>query len=301
MSAIVISHLTKCYGRSEVMAVADVSLTIEAGEVYGFLGANGAGKSTTIRTAMGFLNPTSGTVKLLGHVASDKNASLRRDVGYLPGDVVLPKGVTGHKLLAYLSAIGGTIDPSYRKQLVERFEAQLNKPVNELSKGNRQKIGIIQAFMHRPKVLLLDEPTSGLDPLMQEQFYKTVEERRALGAAVLLSSHSFDEVERICTRIGIVRQGKLVYEGTVAQIAAARLPRWRITLTHNSDAKKVAASPALKTISVNDATVIVEPATSIESALRVLSQFPIAAMTMYQRELEEEFMSFYSDQPELRV
>jgi ABC-2 type transport system ATP-binding protein len=299
--AIAISHLTKYYGGSKVAAIDDISLSIRSGEVYGFLGSNGAGKSTTIRTAMGFLRPTSGTIKLLDRTVSNKNASLRRDVGYLSGDVVLPKGVTGRQLLGYLGSIGGGVDMGYRNKLVERFEAQLDKPTNELSKGNRQKIGIILAFMHQPKILILDEPTSGLDPLMQEKFYKTVEEARDQGTATLLSSHSFDEVERICTHIGIVRTGKLVYEGTVAQIAANSLPRWRVMLKSVSDVKKLAESSALRTVSTSNTTIIIEPAKSIESALSALSKVPIVSMTMYQRELEEEFMSFYDNNQETKA
>ncbi|MEP6710235.1 MAG: ABC transporter ATP-binding protein [Candidatus Saccharibacteria bacterium] len=276
-------------------AIKELSLVVHTGEVYGFLGANGAGKSTTIRTIMGFLHPTSGTIKLLGRAASEKNIALHHEVGYLSGDVVLPKRVTGRKLLAYLGALSGGVDTAYLEQLAERFQAQLDKPTDELSKGNRQKIGIIQALMHQPKIIILDEPTSGLDPLMQEQFYKTVEEARARGAAVLLSSHSFDEVERICDRIGIIQKGKLVYEGTVAQIVADNAPRWRVTLKHLSDVKKLMAKPGIKIINATGPIVIVEPTKSIESALGVLATFPIMSMTIYQRELEEEFMSFYGE------
>ncbi len=293
--AITISKLTKFYGKSKVAAVHDVSLEVRASEVYGFLGANGAGKSTTLRTLMGFLYPTSGTIKLLGHAISDHNAQIRNNVGYLSGEVVLPKGVTGRKLLSYLGDLSGNVDGAYLKQLVDRFEAQLDQPTNELSKGNRQKIGIIQAIMHRPKVLILDEPTSGLDPLMQEQFYKTITEVRSQGTAVLLSSHSFDEVERICDRIGIIHAGKLVYEGSVAQIAASHLPRWRVTFKHAADITKLKANPALKLLSVNESVAVIEPTRSINSALGVLSNYPISSMTVYQREIEEEFLSFYSN------
>lgn len=249
---------------------------------------------------MGFLRPTSGTVQLLDRTVSDRNMTLRNEVGYLSGDVVLPKGVTGRKLLTYLGDIGSPVDVTYRNQLARRFEARLDIATNELSKGSRQKIGIIQACMRQPKVLILDEPTSGLDPLMQEQFYETVEEARLRGCAVLMSSHNFDEVERACGRVGIIRKGRLVYQGAVAQIAAARPSSWRVTLKHTSDVAKLKASSALKVVSVSGATIIVEPAGTIEAALSVLGKFPIAAMTMYQRELEEEFMNFYADKQELR-
>lgn len=304
MPAIAFSHLTKRYGHSKVAAVSDVSLTIKPGEVYGFLGANGAGKSTSLRTAMGFLRPTSGSVKLLGKTVSDRNVAVRQDVGYLPGDVVLPKGATGHKLLAYLRTIrtiGPAVDSDYQNQLAERFEAELNKPVDQLSKGNRQKIGLIQAFMHQPKVLILDEPTSGLDPLMQEQFYKTIKEARQRQVAILMSSHNFDEVERVCDRVGIIREGRLVYEGSVAQISAASLPRWRVILKDGTDAKKLAANPAVKVLTSSKEVVVLQPTKSIQEALGVLAKFPIMSMTTYQRELEEEFMNFYTAGQEKRI
>jgi ABC-2 type transport system ATP-binding protein len=243
---------------------------------------------------MGFLYPNDGFIKLLGQTVSDHNAAVRQEVGYLSGDVVLPKGVTGHKLLKYLGQLSGGVEASYLKLLTDRFEAQLDKPLDQLSKGNRQKVGILQAFMHQPKVFVLDEPTSGLDPLMQEQFYKTVAEVRAKGAAVLLSSHSFDEVERICDRIGIIHNGKLVYQGSVTQIAASHLPRWRVGFKHAADAGRIKNNPAIKILSADGAVIVLEPAKSIEAALGALSKFQITSMTIYQRELEEEFLSFYS-------
>ncbi len=293
-----ISHLSKYYGRAKTPAVDDISLQIKTGEVYGFLGANGAGKSTTIRTVMDFIRPSSGQIEILGQNANRHGASLRRQVGYLPGDVVLPKRVTGHQLLHYLGQLSGGVDFTYLDQLSQRFEAQLDKRTDQLSKGNRQKIGLIQAFMHQPKVLILDEPTSGLDPLMQEQFYKTVAEARQGGAAIFLSSHSFDEVERICNQIGIIRQGKLVYEGSIAQMMADRRPRWKITLDKATDVAKLKTNSALNVSHIQDRSLTVEPTDTIQSALAVLAKVPIASFTMQQRELEDEFMSFYQSDPE---
>lgn len=293
-----ISKLTKVYGRSKVPAINDLSLSIDKGEVYGFLGSNGAGKSTTIRTIMGFLRATSGSVTLLGKDSVVYGVALRQDIGYLAGDVVLPKGTTGRKLLHYLGSLHGDIDHEYVAQLEKRFEAQLDKKVETLSKGNRQKIGIIQAFMNKPKILILDEPTSGLDPLMQEQFYKVVEEAKQRGAAVFLSSHSFNEVERVCDRIGIIRAGKLVHEGPIAKVMSERVPSWRITFKKVSDVEKIAKSTHLTIIEKNDAkTIVVRPNGSIASALAVLAKTDIVAMTMGQQELEDEFMSFYAQQP----
>lgn len=293
-----LSKLTKVYGRSKVSAISDLTLSTSEGEVYGFLGSNGAGKSTTIRTIMGFLYASSGTVKILGKDVATHGVELRKDMGYLAGDVVLPKGVTGRKLLHYLGSLQGSIDREYLEQLEKRFEAQLDKNVETLSKGNRQKIGIIQAFMHKPKILVLDEPTSGLDPLMQEQFYKLVQEAKDRGATVFLSSHSFNEVERVCDRIGIIRDGKLVHEGPVAKVIAERVPSWRIVLKQSSDVTKITTSSHLKIIEKENAkTIVVRPSGSIADALSVLAKTDIVSMTSGQQELEDEFMSFYTHEP----
>lgn len=297
-AGIKISNLTKYYSRAKVPAVDSISIQINSGEVYGFLGSNGAGKSTTIRTVMDFIRPSSGKIEILGHDVSQPDISWRKQVGYLPGDVVLPKRVTGRQLLHYLGSLSGGVDPEYLRELSNRFEAQLDKRTEQLSKGNRQKIGLVQAFMHQPKVLVLDEPTSGLDPLMQEQFYKTVAEAKQRGAVIFLSSHSFEEVERICDRIGIIRLGKLVYEGSIEQLMANRRPTWRVAVEKKSDAAKLASNKALKVEVLSELLLSVEPTGAIETALAGLSKVPIVSFTMQQRELEDEFMNFYHNKPE---
>lgn len=291
-----IANVTKYYGHSKTPAVHNLSLAIQPGEVYGLLGANGAGKTTTIRMILDFIRPSSGTIQLFGKDNLQGGASLRARVGYLAGDVVLPKDVTAREFLTYLSKLSGKVDHVYMQHLTSRFSAQLDKKMNQLSKGNRQKIGIVQAFMHQPDVLILDEPTSGLDPLMQEQFYQVVNEVRERGAAVLLSSHSFEEVDRMCDRIGIVRKGMLVYEGSATGIIATQKPRWRITLKHTKDTAKLAVSPALTVIDTGKATLTVEPADTIEKALAEISHYAIVSMTTSQHGLEDEFLQFYDEE-----
>jgi ABC-2 type transport system ATP-binding protein len=292
-----IANVTKYYGRSKAPAVHKLSLAIQPGEVYGLLGANGAGKTTTIRMILDFIRPSAGTIQLFGKDNQQGGARLRDHVGYLPGDVVLPKGATGQAFLRYLGKLSGKVDDTYVRQLTKRFEAQLDKKMGQLSKGNRQKIGVVQAFMHQPEVLVLDEPTSGLDPLMQEQFYKTVSEARERGAAILFSSHSFEEVERMCDRIGIVRKGEIVYEGPAAAIIATQKPRWRVTLKHEDDVATLKADPALKVIDTSQTSVTVEPAGAIEKALAALSHHVIVSMTTSQHALEDEFLHFYEEEP----
>ena len=290
-----ITKVTKHYGHSKKAAVHELSLAIQPGEVYGLLGTNGAGKTTTIRMILDFIRPSSGTIKLFGKDNTHDAVELHQRIGYLPGDVVLPKGVTGNEFLTYLGKLSGTNIPDYRQELARRFEAQLDKKMQQLSKGNRQKIGIIQAFMHQPDLLILDEPTSGLDPLMQEQFYLTVNEARKRGAAILLSSHSFEEVERICDRIGIVRDGKFVYEGKASDILASKKPRWHITFADKHSAAKLRSNPALTVINATPTSLTVEPATSIEQALSVLSHHAILSMSTSQTNLENEFLHFYEE------
>ena len=292
-----ITNVTKYYGRAKVPAVHKLSLAIQTGEVYGLLGANGAGKTTTLRMILDFIRPSSGTIQLFGKDSRKGGAKLRQSVGYLPGDVVLPKGATGREFLAYLGTLSGETDSEYLQLLAKRFEAQLDKKMSQLSKGNRQKIGIIQAFMHQPDMLVLDEPTSGLDPLMQEKFYHTVNEARERGAAVLLSSHSFEEVERMCDRIGIVRKGKFVYEGTATSVIATQKPRWRVTFRHEGDATKLKDNPAFTVIDASTTSLTIEPSETIEKALATLSHHPIVSMTTSQHGLEDEFLRFYEEEP----
>lgn len=295
-SAIEVTKLTKVYPGSKIPAVDSLSFSIAKGEVYGFLGSNGAGKSTTIRLLMDFIRPTNGSASILGKDSIKDSVEIRNNVGYLAGDVALPRKVTGRQLFEYLGRLNGGVDTKYLATLENRFQAELDKRTETLSKGNRQKIGVIQAFMHQPKVLILDEPTSGLDPLMQEQFYRTVEEAKAQGTAVFLSSHSFAEVERICDRIGIIREGKLVHEGPIANMMEHRLPTWRIVLPKASDIEVLESSKSLEVIEKLKDTAVIRPVKAISPALLAMSKVDIISMTVEQEELEDEFMSFYNEE-----
>jgi ABC-2 type transport system ATP-binding protein len=197
-----------------VKAVDGIDLAVESGEIYGLLGPNGAGKTTTLRAILGYLKPTSGSATVLGGDA--RIPQIRRRIGYLPGDLRLePKAKVG-SLLEYYAALRGGVDPDYVDELCGRFLLDPDRRFGELSKGNRQKVGVIQAVMHRPEVLLLDEPTGGLDPLMQREVLRLVTERRDAGAAILFSSHLIFEVEEVADRVGIMRTGKIVIEDSVS-------------------------------------------------------------------------------------
>lgn len=293
-SLIQIEKLSKRYGNSKTYALKDVSLAVTAGEVYGFLGSNGAGKSTTIRALLGFLQPTGGSATICGLDMVRDTVEVKRHVGYLAGDVALYKKMTGHDLLAYLQQLQPLKHQAYYQELISRFNADLSKPIDELSKGNRQKIGLIQAFMHEPEVLILDEPTSGLDPLMQEAFYELIDGCKQRGAAVFVSSHNLDEVQRMCDRVGIVRAGELVSEQTVSELNAQNAQRFTVVFNHQTPTNLSHVS-GLKVDSQQDAQAVVSIKGSLQPFLAFLAKHQVISLSSRQTNLEEEFLQFYGD------
>jgi ABC-2 type transport system ATP-binding protein len=288
-------NLSKRYVADAALALDSVTLRVAAGEVYGFLGANGAGKSTIIRTLLGFLKPTSGKASICDLDIVKDTVEVKRHVGYLSGDVALYPKVTGNELFAYLSKLQQKDTTAYLKELVQRFEAEPEKQIAELSKGNRQKIGVIQALMHQPDVLILDEPTSGLDPLMQEVFYKTIREASKRGAAVFVSSHNLTETQRMCDRIGIIKHGKLIREQSIKDDVLLGAPVFRIALSNAKQAEALHTNTALKVVSVQGSTVAVQPSGTIADALKALSLCDIKSFATEQINLEDEFLEYYGD------
>ena len=216
MPVIETEGLTKRYGSSR--GIEDVSFSVEAAEVFGFLGPNGAGKTTTIRTLLNLLHPTQGSARIFGLDSRRESVAIRARLGNLPGDFGYGKQATGREAVRLLARLRGIDGLGRAEALAERFRADLDRPLGELSRGNRQKVGLILATFHSPELLILDEPTSGLDPLMQEEFLSLVAEERERGCTVFLSSHELDEVERVCDRVGIVRAGKLIAVERVADL-----------------------------------------------------------------------------------
>ncbi len=295
-AGIAIDKLTKTYAGAGVAALDALSLQVAEGEVYGFLGANGAGKSTTIRLLMNFLRPSSGSAKIAGLDTVKDTVAVKQHVGYLAGDVALYQKSKGKELLDYLSSLQRTDTREYRAELEKRFEAETNKPIGELSKGNRQKIGIIQAFMHRPSVLILDEPTSGLDPLMQEVFYESVREARSRGAAVFMSSHNLAEAQGLCDRVGIIKHGKLVREQAVADMGSLTTPTFTVTFRNHTSVEAVKSAQALKILEQTDSNALrLQPTGDIAPALAALAKFDIVSITSERADLEDEFLNFYGD------
>jgi beta-exotoxin I transport system ATP-binding protein len=218
MAVIETERLCKRYGSSR--GIEDVTFTVEAAEVFGFLGPNGAGKTTTIRTLLNLLHPSAGSARIFGLDSRRESVAIRARLGNLPGDFGYGRQATGREALRLLARLRGLTGIGRAESLAARFHADLDRPLGQLSRGNRQKIGLILATFHAPELLILDEPTSGLDPLMQEEFLNLVAEERERGCTVFLSSHELDEVERVCDRVGIVRAGRLVAVERVADLLA---------------------------------------------------------------------------------
>jgi ABC-2 type transport system ATP-binding protein len=287
-------NLTKRYRGAPIYALEDLSIQVPAGQVYGYLGSNGAGKSTTIRTLLGFLKPSDGSASICGLDIVNDSLAVKLHVGYLAGDVALYPKMTGGDLLRYLQALQPLKHIDYFSGLVKDFEAELDKPIRELSKGNRQKIGLLQAFMHEPEVLILDEPTSGLDPLMQEVFYDYVRGCRQRGGAVFLSSHNLGEVQHMCDRVGIIRAGKLIKELAVDDLG--KVSTQRFTLTFDGAAPKALASvPEVTLLNINGPQAIVQVSKDLQPLLSYLSTKKLRRLASDQTTLEDEFMQFYEE------
>jgi ABC-2 type transport system ATP-binding protein len=237
--------LTKFYGGER--GIEDVSVSVESGEVFAFLGPNGAGKTTTIRTLLDLLHPSRGSARIFGLDSRRDSVAIRARLGNLPGDFGYGKRSSGREALALLARLRGTDDLSRAEQLARRFRADLDRPLGQLSRGNRQKVGLILAMFHSPELLILDEPTSGLDPLMQEEFLALVREERERGCAVFLSSHELDEVERVCDRVGIIRDGRLIAVERVADLLAKTAERNRVEVefAEAADLDAVRAMPGV--------------------------------------------------------
>ena len=237
------SGLTKDYGSGRGLFALD--LEVRQGEVFGFLGPNGAGKSTTMRLLLDLIRPTSGTARVLGLDTVKESLEIRRRVGFLPGDLALYPKLTGRAMLDYLAQLRGGVDLRVRDALVERFGADIDRPVRQLSTGNRQKLGLVQAFMHQPELLILDEPIAGLDPLVQQSFHALLGEVSAQGRTVFLSSHTLSEVERVTQRLAILRQGRLVVVDSLENLRKVAVQRLEIEFAEPVDAGEFRALPGV--------------------------------------------------------
>jgi ABC-2 type transport system ATP-binding protein len=294
MAAIIqVEKLTKSYGGKR--GIVDVTFQIEEGEVFGFLGPNGAGKTTTIRVLMALLRADSGTARIAGLDVWEKSLDIKRLIGYVPGEPALDRNLTGGQILEYFANLRGGVDRAYLKTLIERLDLDTSRKFSQYSTGNKRKVVLIQAFMHRPRVLILDEPTSGLDPLNQQEFDGMVKEAREEGRTVFLSSHVLSEVEKTCTRVAIIRDGGIVRIGGVHELNDIK--RYEITITF--------ANPVpAETFKALEGVTEVEPLDhghgvrlamqgSADAVIKAAARYSVVSLTSYEPSLEDIFLRYY--------
>lgn len=293
-----VEGLTRFYGRNR--GVEDLAFTVERGEIFGFLGPNGAGKTTTIRLLMGLIRPTRGSARVFGLDSWHDAASVKRHVGYVPGDVRLYEGMTGAQFLNFLAGFRRGVDPARRRMLVERFEVELSRQIKHLSRGNRQKLALVQALMHDPPLLLLDEPSSGLDPLMQSELLALLREERNRGKTIFLSSHLLPEVERVADRVGIIRDGLLVAVATIDELKRQRTRRMEVTFSVPVDPAQLAGIAGVQVLQSREEGRWVELGVSggLPALLRRLSELPVTDLVYAPPDLDSVFMRYYQRQPE---
>jgi ABC-2 type transport system ATP-binding protein len=294
MAAIIeVEKLTKSY--SGKRGIVDVSLQVDEGEVFGFLGPNGAGKTTTIRVLMALLRANAGTARIAGLDVWEKSLEIKRLVGYLPGEPSLDPNLTGGQILEYFANLRGGVDRAYLKKLIERMDLDTSRKFRHYSTGNKRKVVLIQAFMHRPRLLILDEPTSGLDPLNQQEFDGMVKEARDEGRTVFLSSHVLSEVEKTCTRVGIIREGRLVRVGGVHELKDIK--RYEITISF-AQPVAVEAFTGLDGVAEveklnNGHAVRLAMQGPADAVIKAAAKYPVVSLTSYEPSLEDIFLKYY--------
>jgi len=294
MTAIIeVEGLTKSYGSKR--GITNVSFQVEEGEVFGFLGPNGAGKTTTIRTLMALLRADSGTARIAGLDVWQQSVEIKKLIGYLPGELSLDNGLTGGQILEYFGHLRGGIDQAHLKQLIARLDFDPSRKFRQYSSGNKRKLGVIQAFMHRPRLLILDEPTNGLDPLNQQEFDHMVTEVRDDGRTVFLSSHILSEVEQTCTRVGIIREGQLARVGGVAELKDIKHHEVIITFAHAAPAEAFKTLEGVESVEAlpDGYTLRLTVSGGLDAIIKTASQYSVITLTTHEPSLEDIFLRYY--------
>ena len=282
--------LTKSYGKNR--GVIDVSLDVRPGEVFGFLGPNGAGKTTTIRTLLDFIRPNSGVAQIFGLDVHEQSKEIRRRIGYLPGDLALYEKLKGAEMLRYMGNLRGGVEWNDVRELAERLHSDLSRPIRTLSQGNRQKIGLIQALMHKPELLILDEPTNGLDPLIQQVFYRLISEVE--GQTVFLSSHNLPEVERVCDRVGIIREGRLIAVEEVSALKSRALRQLEIHFAAPVPESAFANVAGVSDLAVEQNVLRCSVKGTLDAVIKAASKFEVVNVVSHEPSLEEIFLAYYN-------
>lgn len=308
-NAISINHLTKDYGRGR--GIFDINLTVAEGETVGFLGANGAGKTVTMRSLMGFIKPDHGEARIFGRQCFDERAAIQRTLGYLPGEVSCPERMTGMEFITFMAHMrsgagdgGAGFSMKRANDLIERFELDPIIRIGRMSKGTKQKVSLVCAFMGAPRVLLLDEPTSGLDPLMQERFVELLSEERRRGTTILLSSHMFPEVERSCDRVAFIRAGHVGCVASMAEMQASRRREYTVTFVNVEECERYCNEHAMRRNSQHmaqsesaqhAASLTIPVAGAVDSFVKDLARYRIADIVSCEQTLEDVFMHIYGE------
>ncbi len=296
---IVIDKLEKSYGK--IQAVRGISMGVERGEIFGFLGPNGAGKTTTIRCMLDVIRPNGGTIRVLGMDAQRDKMALHQHIGYLPGEVRLPGEMTGRQVINYFSRLQGR-EPVLLNDLVARFDVEIKRPMKGYSKGMRQKIGIVLAFMCDPEILILDEPTSGLDPLLQKIFHEFLLEEQARGRTVFMSSHIMSDVEKVCQRVAVIRNGELVTVEEVVKLREKAGQRVTVEFGDAVTGEELARIPGVSMVSKNNnnSSYFLNISGSMDPLIKALSHHEVVRLLAEEAPLEEVFLKFY-EEPEKKT
>jgi len=294
--AIATTGLSKDFGSGR--GLFDLDLEVRTGEVFGFLGPNGAGKSTALKLLLGLIRPTAGGARVLGLDTIADSLEIRRRVGFLPGDLALYPKLTGRAMLDHLAALRGGVDMRVRESLVQRFGADLDRPIHQLSTGNRQKLGIVQAFMHEPELLILDEPIAGLDPLMQQNFHTLLGEVRAAGRTVFLSSHTLSEVERVTDRLAILRHGRLIVVDSIDNLRRVATQRLEIEFAGPVGGDEFRALPAVSHVRAAGSILTISFEGSADAVIKAAARHEVQAVRPREDDLQEIFLRYYRDDGE---
>jgi ABC-2 type transport system ATP-binding protein len=291
--ALEIRGMSKSYGKVE--ALRGIDLEVRYGEIFGFLGPNGAGKTTTIRCLLDAIRPDAGSARVLGIDPQADPVAVKARTGYLPGELHLDDNMTAERQLRYLNDLrGGKADREHIRDLARRLDLNLERPIKNLSKGNKQKVGVVQALMHRPELLILDEPTGGLDPLMQKEVLGLIQEAKEEGATVFFSSHVMSEVEAVAERVGIIRQGKVVEVAEPGQLVDRSLRDVTVRFKQQVDVNRLAGLPGVTILSQDDgASVVLQVTGEMDGLIKALAGLPVRDVETERPSLEDIFLAYY--------
>lgn len=285
-----LQQLTKRYRNGR--GIFDLAFRVSEGEVFGYLGPNGAGKSTTIRHLMGFMHPDAGVALIDGKDCWQDAARIQESTGYLPGEITFLEGQSGMQFLSLLAGMRRMKNTRRQSELIARFELDVHTPIRKMSKGMKQKLGIVAAFMHQPKILILDEPTSGLDPLMQQRFLALIEEEKARGATILMSSHHFAEVERVCNRVGIIKDGRLIAVEAISELRSMQRKVFDVVLSSPAEVAFLHNS-GCRIVRQHENQVAVEVQGNYNDLVAALGKCNVVSLNIHELSLEQVFMHYY--------